>query len=178
MLRYPTKRANISLQKYSELLRIIKDCDGKCMHEIGASFAALWNSQINVTHAPHSELLWYYNHIDYLINSEKEVAPRHIIRIGNQHYGIEPDMQAIEWGAFEDLAALCKAPEQSDNLARIMAILYRPIKKVWFHKVYALDSYVNEKQVDFEKRVRTFDEALTMEEVQGAMAFFLSNQQP
>lgn len=177
MLRKPDKRSNISLRQYSQVLRIIKDSDTLGQHEIGYAFSLIWNDAKLLVKEPHAGFIWYYNHMNMLLNTEKLVAPRQLIRIGKKLFGLEPDIQAIEWGAFEDISTLSKALEQGDNVARIMAILYRPVKRGYFKKIYSLKPYTDEPQQSFEARVKLFNEELTLEEVQGAMAFFLANQQ-
>lgn len=108
---------------------------------------------------------------EYLTNSlavnEFKDETHFIIRHKGVEYGLENDWSKLAWGAWMDLEVY-SAEKIEDNIHRIMAILYRPIKE------YKKDKYVLEpyKASEIEDRAELFKE-LPFKYWAGCSTFFL-----
>jgi hypothetical protein len=87
-----------------------------------------------------------------------------IIEIDGVEYGFEPNLAKIAYGAYLDIANY-DTFKIDDNWAKIMSILYRPIKKK-AGKLYEIESYKGE--IDGEKFMK-----VTMDIHFGALFFFV-----
>ena len=96
-------------------------------------------------------------------NNEKLVKS---FEIGDTTYGFIPDFNAMTYGEYVDLVELCK--NTWDNIAEIMAILYRPIVKK-YKDSYEIAKYNGSN----ENQIYLFQQKLTMDIVYGALSFFL-----
>ena len=85
--------------------------------------------------------------------------------IGDTKYGFMPSMDSMTYGEYLDLSTYSK--DMWDNIATIMAILYRPIVKE-DKEGYAIQEYSGTN----ENVVELFSHALTMDIVWGAIGFF------
>jgi hypothetical protein len=103
---------------------------------------------------------------------------KEIIKINGKLYGFDPHPEDMEHGAYSDICALAGAVEDADNVARIMAIMYRPIttRGIIKKRVYSIDSYVKESKQSFEDRVKLFNKELTAVEFIGVLSFFLQGR--
>lgn len=85
--------------------------------------------------------------------------------IGDTKYGFMPSMDSMTYGEYLDLNTYSK--DMWNNIATIMAILYRPITKE-DKNTYDIQAYNGTN----EDTVELFNHALTMDIVWGAIGFF------
>jgi hypothetical protein len=65
-----------------------------------------------------------------------------VIKIDDVEYGFEPNLSEMTYGAYVDIQSF-EEIDINDNWAKIMSILYRPIKK-WKGALYSIESYSGE----------------------------------
>jgi len=88
-----------------------------------------------------------------VLTSGEDYPTKKIVKIKGKEYGIEPDFDKIETGAYIDLETLLRSDDL--ELHKIMAILYRPIKKKGFG-YYKLTEYSTEDETLKKEREALF----------------------
>ena len=177
MLTIPKAKHQITINAYSKVLRAIKDHEGK-LNDISFSkeLAFIWNSQKDIERAKLSDINTYAERVLKVLDSDAKPV-KHVFRLDGVAYGLEPNISQMSWGAFEDAQSLSRSIEEGNNLARLMAILYRPVNgNVWLKKIYNIKGYNDEAQYQFERRAELFGKALSLCELDGVLSFFLTNQ--
>lgn len=172
-LKTPKTLSNIRVREWGELLRIVKE--NKPVEEQTKDFIRVFNPDADFRQIKKQQLVDFFESITKVMQHTPGTF-KEVIKINGRLYAFEPDPGNMEMGAIEDLTRLQDAPEQHGHLASIMAILYRPVKKLMFRKYYTIESYVDEPQESFVARVALFDDELTAEEVQSCLFFMLQNQ--
>jgi len=104
-----------------------------------------------------------------LNNTYNNLLPK-AITIDNVKYGFIPSFDAMTYGEYLDLVTYTKK-NMWDNMSTIMAILYRPIISESNGK-YLIEKYNGTN----EDRTELFSLYLTMDNVFGALSFFLDLQ--
>ena len=176
-LTKPTKAEQISLKAYARLLSAIKE--EKDVEQLAICMMQVFNdlSEKDIDRIPRASILKYYQDMIAVLDHSQPGEPKHLIKIKGTLYGLEPDIAFMERGAWVAIQELSPFIEQGDNLAAVMAILYRPVKgKVYKHRFYEVESFVDEKQHTYEARKALFNEELTLAEVQSCLNFILTNQ--
>ena len=173
----PTKAEQISLKAYARLLSAIKE--DKDVEQLAIRMMQVFNdfTEQDIDRIPRASILKYYQDMIAVLDHSQPGEPKHLIKINGTLYGLEPDIQFMERGAWVAIQELAAFIEKDDNLAAVMAILYRPVKgKVYKRRFYEIESFVDEKQHTYEARKALFNEELTLEEVQSCLNFILTNQ--
>ena len=176
-LTKPTKAEQISLKAYARLLSAIKE--EKDVEQLAIRMMGVFNElpEQDIDRIPRASILNYYRDLIAVLDHSQPGEPKHLIKINGTLYGLEPDIAFMERGAWVAIQELSPFIEQGDNLAAVMAILYRPVKgKVYKRRFYEIESFVDEKQHTYEARKALFNEELTLAEVQSCLNFILTNQ--
>ena len=92
-----------------------------------------------------SELTRLANICDLVMEDEKHTFKERFTLEGID-FGFEPNLSKIQGGAYADLATFCNPESIDQNLHKIMAVLYRPITKV-FGKHYDIEAYDSSKHL-------------------------------
>jgi len=166
---------SISIRKFIEISDLIKD--ETSIHDRMKVFQIVTGcdmEEIRIIPAEILDTMW--NEFVHNCFDLGDGSVDNIITIDGKSYGLI-NVKGLTVGEMADIDVLKNHPVLNFNLHKIMAILYRPIKGgVLFKKVYNLTNYRDEKQTIFEERVKLFNDNLTLEELQGVLAFFLQNQ--
>lgn len=109
------------------------------------------------------------NDMLYLIQKSKEEPLVLTFELMDQKYGFIPDIDSITYGEYVDLVTYSKDLWQ--NIALLMAILYRPIVEEKGEK-YRIQPYSG----TIDSQVELFNKKLTMDLVFGALSFFFNLQ--
>jgi hypothetical protein len=166
-LKVPTSYADISLKKWLTLQKEMKNYEGNddaisallLFHLCGLDPAYL--KGIAVEH---------YNEIKTELGNflqDVELPLQRLITIGGVEYGFEPNLSKMAYGAYADVSKF-DTIAIDDNWAKVMNILYRPVK----HKkgeLYSIETYTGKE--DYEK---FFD--VPMDVHFGALFFLLNLQ--
>ena len=168
----------ITLKKYSLALASIKK-NGSDTIALGKELASIIDklNDKKIDKLSVKQLEAYAK--DFAEAIEQTKSPlKEVLRINGKLYGFEPCVEEMESGAYTDICDLTKAIEEGDNLARVMAIMYRPIKKnsIFAKRAFNIISYVDEPKREFEERVKLFNEELYVNEVIGMLSFFLNER--
>jgi hypothetical protein len=99
------------------------------------------------------------------LQAKADTTLKNLIEIDGVEYGFHPDLSDITLGEFADLEFMIKDGIEN-NLAEIMAILYRPVveKKKALYSIQAYDG-------DLRLRAEEMKQ-MKAEDVQGALVFF------
>ena len=89
------------------------------------------------------------------------------IKIGGKNLGFHPNLEAMTFGEYLDLNHFVTSGDFTNNLPKIMSILYRPVVSEFMHnyEIEKYDSNVHTKNADLFRDV-------DMAYVNGAMVFF------
>jgi hypothetical protein len=146
-LKVPTSYGDISLKKWLELQKEMKNYEGDD-EAIGAlllfHLCGLEPAYLKGIATEH------YNQIKNELGSflqNVELPLQRFIKIGNIEYGFEPNLSKMAYGAYAD-ASKFNTITIDDNWAKIMNILYRPVT----HKkgeLYSIETYTGKE--DYEK---------------------------
>ena len=93
-----------------------------------------------------------------------------IITIEGEEYGLEPSFEKMETGAYMDITGLLQNID--DNLHKLMAILYRPIKRK-YGKLYELTPYSTERDEIKEEREKMFLSRMPYNIVRAVVNFYM-----
>ena len=99
------------------------------------------------------------------IQTMEDTPLKQIIKVGDKEYGFHPNLDEITLGEYADLEHFIEN-SYIENMAEIMAILYRPIKSK-DGKEYSIDAYDG----NIEERKKIFKK-MKANEVQSALVFF------
>jgi hypothetical protein len=146
-IRIPTSYGDISLKKWLELQKEInnyKDNDeavGLIMicHLCGLDALYLKSLPIDTYNLIRDELSNFLSNV--------ELPLKRFVTIDGIEYGFEPNLSNMTYGAYSDITKF-KTIEMDDNWAKVMNILYRPVK----HKkgdMYSIETYRGDE--DFQK---------------------------
>lgn len=97
-----------------------------------------------------------------------------IIKIDDEVFALEPNFEAMESGAYQDLLVFGENGD-IDSMLSMLAILYRPIKTQLGGKFYSIESYAHEDQALFDYRVNLFGERFKASGIRGLLNFFTSS---
>lgn len=146
-LNIPTSYSDISLKKWLELQKEMKNYEGDD-EAIGAlmlyHLCGLEPSYLKGIATEH------YNEIKNDLGAflqNVELPLQRFIKIGNIEYGFEPNLSKMAYGAYADVSKF-NTITIDDNWAKIMNILYRPVT----HKkgeLYSIETYTGKE--DYEK---------------------------
>ena len=119
-------------------------------------------SESDVSKIPTPMLMDYMTAIVDVLYNEQEPKgdPPVFIKHKKLLFGLEPSVQSMPFGLFTDLQDL-SANISKDNLLKIFALLYRPVKSKIGDKVYSLESYEKELPASINARAELFGEILT-----------------
>jgi len=141
-LKVPTSYADISLKKYLELQKELKNYEG----EPEASTAVMlyhlcglepeWLNGLSIT--DYSILSGELS--NFIANTELPLQK--IIRIGDIEYGFEPNLSQMSYGAYADITKF-ETITIDDNWAKIINILYRPITRK-IKDAYEIEPYTGD----------------------------------
>lgn len=120
---------------------------------------------------PFTEVEKYYTDVVTMFNTSGSSNFKRIIQIGNQKYGFEPNLYAMETGAFTDVAELSESLSKG-NLLLIIAILYRPVTEVLSKKLYSITKYETEDSTNIEQRANLFGDYLDGSIIRDALTHF------
>jgi hypothetical protein len=87
------------------------------------------------------------------------------IEIGGKKFGFHPHLDTMTYGEYLDLNSL--VDDLTNNLPKIMSILYRPVTSEFMH-TYTIENYNSDKHLQYAELFREVD----MVFVNGAMVFF------
>ena len=112
--------------------------------------------------------------IKLFVDNDEDVDVRdyYVISINDKEYGLEPNFDKIETGAYIDLTELLNDVE--NNLHKIMAVLYRPIASRKGSK-YILTKYSTEDDDIRESREDEFLKSMPYLVVRAVVNFILSH---
>jgi len=88
-------------------------------------------------------------------DTKYDLSKYRIIRVNGKEYGLEPNFDKIETGAYIDITQDI-LPRLDDKLHELMAVLYRPIKKIYGIDEYELESYSDEPKESVQERADLF----------------------
>jgi hypothetical protein len=87
------------------------------------------------------------------------------MHIGGKKFGFHPHLDTMTYGEYLDLNSL--VDDLTNNLPKIMSILYRPVTSEFMH-TYTIENYNSDKHLQYADLFREVD----MVFVNGAMVFF------
>ena len=162
----PDTWADVKLHQYCGLIiRLEKERDER-MAVMMRTIEALTDMTIHqVSRIPYKHLFKIYEHLIKLLKVEPNQELVFKIEAKDKTYGFHPDLKNMTMGEFVDLETAMKSPYE--NMAEIMAILYRPIIDQEGDK-YKIEEYGGVKEEDIE-----FMKNINMDIVHSASAFFL-----
>ena len=162
----PDTWADVKLHQYCGLIiRLEKEKDER-MAVMMRTIEALTDMTIHqVSRIPYKHLFKIYEHLIKLLKVEPNQELVFKIEAKDKTYGFHPDLKNMTMGEFVDLETAMKSPYE--NMAEIMAILYRPIIDQEGDK-YKIEEYGGVKEEDIE-----FMKNINMDIVHSASAFFL-----
>jgi hypothetical protein len=147
IIEVPKNWSAITLRKYLELQADIKAYEGEDEALLAAMFYHLCGMTPDILAKLDTEtfikikeqLLSFYSKADIPLVIE--------FARGGIEYGFYPNLSKIEYGAYLDISKL-SSTEINEDWAKIMAILYRPIKKK-IGKMYEVANYTGEEDSEW-----------------------------
>ena len=141
-LKVPTSYADISLKKYLELQKELKNYEGEQEAETAVMLYHLcgvepeWLKGISIQDygVLNEELSKFIAHT--------ELPLQKIIRIGDIEYGFEPNLSQMSYGAYADITKFNNITID-DNWAKIMNILYRRVTRK-IKDAYEIEPYTGD----------------------------------
>lgn len=174
MARYKLKTLetfeDLTLKEYAGLISHIKDIDDTTPRKI---CGVLYGAEI----ARKIELADSLRVMDMILKMKvpEGAELKRIIQINGANFGLIPDFQTMELGAFTDITELAKNMTQ-ENILTIFAILYRPVKGIYSGgKYYNITEYETEDEATIKARAELFGDTLSGEELRAVLDFFLQN---
>ena len=157
----PDSYEDITLRQYQELVKLDDDEDG-----IFSFFTGIDLEDVkNVEKKQKDEVL---KHIEVALQQEGEFKSTFII--DGIEFGLIPNFDKITGGTYSDLVKYSNSDTEgeNENLDRLLAVLYRPIKKK--------DSFGNYEIKDYEGTSGHLEQInkLPMSIVNGCLGFFLT----
>lgn len=172
------KNRNITLGTYQDTMRAVKEC-GTDLIKFGQYVALTIDKYTPKQVDKFSVTQLEEFATDYLSMIEKTNSKlKEVIKINGVLYGFDPCIEEMESGAYCDICDLTKNIEEGDNMAKIMAIFYRPIVKnsIFAKRAYNITSYVDEDKRVYDARVELFKNEMRANEFIGVLDFFLTGQ--
>jgi hypothetical protein len=145
-LRIPTSYADISLRKFLQLQSELKSYEDDEEATIAVLLSHLCNLPVEYLKGLSvDDYMMIKTELGaFLMNTEFEL--QRFVKIDGVEYGFEPNLSEMTYGAYSDITKF-NTLEINDNWAKIMNILYRPVK----HKsgsMYSIESYNPNKDSD------------------------------
>ena len=100
-----------------------------------------------------------------VMQNSKDTVLKKIITVEGVEYGFHPSLDSITLGEYADIETFIKDGIEN-NLANIMAVLYRPVKEKK-NKIYTIEAYDG----NIEIRAEVFKK-MAAEQVESALVFF------
>ena len=100
-----------------------------------------------------------------VMQNSKDTVLKKIITVEGVEYGFHPSLDSITLGEYADIETFIKNGIEN-NLANIMAVLYRPVKEKK-NKIYTIEAYDG----NIEIRAEVFKK-MAAEQVESALVFF------
>ena len=174
-LLWPESLADINIAVAMVYMKVMK-LELEPMEKVTQLLASMNDLDINdVRKIPIGEIDKVGVHILKLFQEESSVKMEpeefRIISIDGVSYGLEPNFNKIETGAYIDLSELLSDIE--GNLHKIMAIIYRPVDELMYGG-YILHSYVEEADDLVNKRAEMFLKKMPYNVVRASVNFFKS----
>ena len=157
----PTSLDHLSIEKVTLFNKLIKDSEGSTEgnEALGVKILSI---MVDIDEdvlklAPYGQVKLANNAVLELVNSiataDYKMEDYRVITIDGVEYGLEPNFDNIETGAYIDLADLISSP--AENLSSIMSILYRPVKER-FGELYSITPYSTEEDEKVKERAELF----------------------
>ena len=165
--KLPTSWDEVSLGQYSKLmLSIEKEGISEIELMIKSLNALVCIDEVLLTKVPLKQLREAYNQLGELISSSPNNELSRVVEIDGIEYGFIPDFDDFTLAEFVDLDNYLQ--NSWDNMSKIFAVLYRPIKDREDNK-YTIDTYTLK---DIKERRELFNERLSIDTIYGALVFF------
>ena len=144
----PDTWADVKLYQYCTLMKALHNEDSGKIALMIRTVEALTDMNLSqVNQIPYKYLFKVYEHLIKLITIEPEKDLTFKIQGENKVYGFHPHLNGMTMGEFVDLETALENPHE--NMAEVMAILYRPIIDEEGEK-YMIDDYTGTKEEDIE----------------------------
>ena len=165
--KLPTSWDEVSLGQYSKLMLSIEK-DGSTEIELMIkSLEALVGIDGGIlSKVPIKQLREAYNQLGELISTTPNNELSRVIEIDGIEYGFIPDWDDFTLAEFVDLDNYLQ--DSWNNMQKIFALLYRPIKSREDNK-YIIDTY---SLKNIKERRELFNNRLSIDTVYGALVFF------
>ena len=118
---------------------------------------------------PIDSIMKIQREIEGLLKEEPNAKLHNIIKMDGVEYGFHPNLSQMTLGEYVDLETYSKE-NATDNLHKLIALLYRPIVKKKGDK-YAIEKY---EDYDSESAEKIFLEKFNVDWLTGASVFFLN----
>ena len=165
--KLPTSWDEVSLGQYSKLmLSIEKEGISEIELMIKSLNALVCIDESLLTKVPIKQLREAYNQLGELISTNPNNELSRVVEIDGIEYGFIPDFDDFTLAEFVDLDNYLQ--NSWDNMSKIFAVLYRPIKDREDNK-YTIDTYTLK---DIKERRELFNERLSIDTIYGALVFF------
>ena len=165
--KLPTSWDEVSLGQYSKLmLSIEKEGISEIELMIKSLNALVCIDEVLLTKVPLKQLREAYNQLGELISTNPNNELSRVVEIDGIEYGFIPDFDDFTLAEFVDLDNYLQ--NSWDNMSKIFAVLYRPIKDREDNK-YTIDTYTLK---DIKERRELFNERLSIDTIYGALVFF------
>lgn len=164
-IKVPTTWGGITLKEYLQFQKDVKIYGDEESGYVATLLHHFCKVPVDIMHQLDIEL---YNNIKTdLVGfiGQTELPLQRIINIGGKDYGFEPNLSKISYGAYLDITKY-DTLTIDENWAKVMSILYRPIKKKR-GALYEIEPYTGE--INEEPFLN-----LGMDIHFGAISFFLS----
>tara|TARA_R110001599_G_scaffold38730_8_gene118622 strand:+ start:526 stop:1170 length:645 start_codon:yes stop_codon:yes gene_type:complete len=165
--KLPTSWDEVSLGQYSKLmLSIEKEGISEIELMIKSLNALVGIDESLLTKVPIKQLREAYNQLGELISTNPNNELSRVVEIDGIEYGFIPDFDDFTLAEFVDLDNYLQ--NSWDNMSKIFAVLYRPIKDREDNK-YTIDTYTLK---DIKERRELFNDRLSIDTIYGALVFF------
>ena len=142
-LKVPTSYSDISLKKYLELQKELKNYEGEEDASTAIMLYHLCGIEPNWLNSISIEDYGTLNKELSAFVSNTELPLQHIVDVNGVEYGFEPNLSHMSYGAYADITKFDNITID-DNWAKIMNILYRPITKK-IRDSYSIETYSGNK---------------------------------
>jgi len=163
----PTSLSEVNLKKYKEFSKAVDsltNVEDNLLERAKHILLPFVNMEL-INAMPMKDLERIYLAIIKLMHDKPML--KLIIEIDEKKYGFEPDLNNISVGAYVDLKQ-CEQNGMTENIDKIMAVLYRPITNQ-VKEYYSIKTYSG-----FEGRDKLFNEHMTADVALAAIGFFLN----
>tara|TARA_R110002153_G_scaffold3274_1_gene16085 strand:- start:7621 stop:8262 length:642 start_codon:yes stop_codon:yes gene_type:complete len=165
--KLPTSWDEVSLGQYSKLMLSIEKEESTEIELMIKSLEALVGIDGGIlSKVPIKQLREAYNQLGELISTTPNNELSRVIEIDGIEYGFIPDWDDFTLAEFVDLDNYLQ--DSWNNMQKIFALLYRPIKSREDNK-YIIDTY---SLKNIKERRELFNNRLSIDTVYGALVFF------